>query len=119
LFKPGSLARFETQFGLCWEKMHEFLVFLFAIAAGITASGLTANIYGLLGGEPTTRLSTVIHYAVMIVAGPVVLAANSTRSFRQKECSRAAYALALVFSGYWSFAMGLFILSVAVGLRHA
>ncbi len=55
----------------------------------------------------------------MIIAGPVVLIGNSTRSFRQKECSRAAYALALVFSGYWAFAMGLFILSVAVSLQHA
>ncbi len=97
--------------------MHDFLVFLFAIAAGMTASGLTANIYRLFGGDPTTRLAPAVHYMVMIVAGPVVLAANSTRSFRQKECSRAAYALALVFSGYWSFAMGLLILSIAVGLR--
>jgi len=99
--------------------MHNFIVFLFAIAAGVTASGLTANVYRLAGGEPTTRLSTFIHYAVMIIAGPVVLIANSTRSFRQKECSRAAYALALVFSGYWAFAMGLFILSLAVSLQHA
>ena len=99
--------------------MHNFIVFLFAISAGVTASGLSANIYRLAGGEPTTRLSTIVHYAVMIVAGPVVLIGNSTRSFRQKECSRAAYALALVFSGYWAFAMGLFILSVAVSLHTA
>jgi hypothetical protein len=99
--------------------MHNFIVFLFAISAGVTASGLSANIYRLAGGEPTTRLSTIVHYAVMIIAGPVVLMANSTRSFRQKECSRGAYALALVFSGYWAFAMGLFILSVAVSLHSA
>ena len=99
--------------------MHELAVFLFSIAAGVTASGLTGSVYRLLGGEPTTRLATAVHYAVMIVAGPVVLVTNSTRSFRQKECSRAAYALALVFSGYWAFAMGLFILTVVVGLRAA
>src|SRR3954468_11447621 len=99
--------------------MHNFIVFLFAIAAGVTASGLAANIYRLAGGAPTTRLSTIVHYAVMIIAGPVVLMANSTRSFRQKECSRAAYALALMFGAYWAFAMGLFILSVAVSLHSA
>lgn len=99
--------------------MHNFTVFLFAIAAGVTASGLTANIYRLLGGEPTTRLATFVHYAVMIVAGPVVLFANSTRSFRQKECSRVAYALALAFGGYWAFAMGVLILSLAVSLHAA
>jgi hypothetical protein len=113
------LTRFETQIWIRRVKMHNFLVFLFAIAAGVTASGLTASIYRLTAGEPETRLATAIHYAVMIIAGPVVLIANSTRSFRQKECSRAAYALALVFSGYWSFAMGLLILSIAVGLRAA
>jgi hypothetical protein len=46
-----------------------------------------------------------------------VLADNSTRSFRKKECSKTAYALALVLSLYWSFATGLFILSLVVALR--
>jgi hypothetical protein len=99
--------------------MHDFIVFLFAIAAGVTVSGLTANIYRLFGGEPKSKLSTLVHYSVMIFAGPVVLVTNSTRSFRQKECSRAAYALALVFSAYWAFAMGLFILTVVVRLHTA
>lgn len=99
--------------------MREFLVFLFAIAAGMTASGLVANIYRLVASEPKTRLATVIHCAVMIIAGPVMLVGNSTKSLRAKQCSKAAYALALALSGYWSFAMGVLVLSLVLALRAA
>jgi hypothetical protein len=99
--------------------MHQFLVFLFAIAAGMTASGLVANIYRLVASEPKTRLATVIHCAVMVIAGPVMLVGNSTKSLRAKQCSKAAYALALALSGYWSFAMGVLFLSIFIALRGA
>jgi hypothetical protein len=97
--------------------MHDVIVFLFAIAAGMTLSGLVANTYRLLASEPKTRFATFIHCAVMVFAGPVMLIGNSTKSFRDKECSKVAYALALALSGYWSFAMGLFILSLVVAFR--
>jgi len=93
------------------------MITLFAVCAGMTAAGLISSIYRLLANEPSTKLGTFILYAVMMVAGPVVLADNSTRSFRKKECSKTAYALALVLSLYWSFAIGLFILSLVVALR--
>jgi hypothetical protein len=99
--------------------MHEFLIFLFAIAAGMTASGLVANIYRLVASEPKTRFATVVHCAVMIIAGPVMLVANSTKSLRAKQCSKAAYALALALSGYWSFTMGVLVLSLVLALRAA
>jgi len=92
--------------------MHNFIVFLFAVAAGMTAAGLLSSLYRLLASEPTTRLGTVTLYAVMVIAGPVVLAGNSTRSFRKKECSKTAYFMALILSLYWSFATGMFILSI-------
>jgi len=97
--------------------MHAIMITLFAVCAGMTAAGLISSIYRLLANEPSTKLGTFILYAVMVVAGPVVLADNSTRSFRKKECSKTAYALALVLSLYWSFAIGLFILSLVVALR--
>jgi hypothetical protein len=97
--------------------MHDFLVFLFAIACGMTASGLVANVYCLVASEPKTRLGSVVQCAVMVVAGPVMLVSNSTKSLRAKECSKAAYALALALSGYWSFAMGTFFLSLVLALQ--
>lgn len=97
--------------------MHEFIVFLFSIAAGMTVSGLFASAYRMVAHEPQTKLALVLHYTVMVVAGPAMLAGNSTQSFRDKQCSRIAYALALAFSGYWAFAMGVLILSLAVRLN--
>jgi len=96
--------------------MHNFIVFLFSVAAGMTAAGLLSNLYSLLANEPNTKLGTFIHYIVMVIAGPVVLAGNSTKSFRKKECSKTAYALALALSIYWSFATGIFILSLVLAL---
>jgi len=95
--------------------MHNFAVFLFAIAAGMTASGIIANLYRLAAREQKRgRIGTIVHCAVMIFAGPVVLAENSTKAFRKKACSGAAYGLALALSAYWSFAMGIFVLSVCI-----
>ena len=99
--------------------MHPLLTFMFAIGAGMTTAGLLSSIYSLLANEPSTKLGTFVHYAVMVIAGPVVLAGNSTKSFRKKECSTAAFALALALSVYWSFATGTFILSVIVKLIGA
>ncbi|MEO8300301.1 MAG: hypothetical protein ABI608_00835 [Rhizomicrobium sp.] len=99
--------------------MHDFTVFLFAIAAGITSSGLLASLYRLIAREPKTKIETVLHYAVMVIAGPVILIGNSTKSYRKKECSKAAYAMAIAVSGYWAFATGVFILSVCVSWQGA
>jgi hypothetical protein len=96
--------------------MPPLMIFLFTIASGMTAAGLLSSLYSLLANEPTTKLGTFIHYAVMVIAGPVVLAGNSTSSFRKKECSTAAFALALALSTYWAFATGTFILAVIIAL---
>ena len=99
--------------------MHPLLTFMCAIAAGMTTAGLLSSLYGLLANEPSTKLGTFVHYAVMVIAGPAVLAGNSTKSFRKKECSTTAFALALALSLYWSFATGTFILSILVVLKGA
>ena len=97
--------------------MHSLMIVLFAVSAGMTAAGLISSLYRLAAREPSTRLGTALLYVVMAIAGPAILAGNSTRSFRKKECTKTAYAMALVLSLYWSFATGLFILSLMVALR--
>ena len=99
--------------------MPPFIAFLFTIASGMTAAGLLSSLYRLLANEPRTKLGTFIHYAVMVIAGPVVLAGNSTMSFRKKECSTVAFALALALSTYWAFATGTFILAVILAMQSA
>jgi hypothetical protein len=98
-------------------NMHDFTISLFIIAAGMTASGIIASVYRMIAKEPTTVVGTCLHYIVMVVAGPVVLISNSTKSFREKQCSKPAYALAIALGTYWSFATGLLIVSLAVAVR--
>jgi hypothetical protein len=97
--------------------MHKFGVFMFAIAAGMTASGIIASLYRMIAREPRTWVATCLHYAVMIVAGPVVLMGNSIKSFRDKQCSKAACALAIALGSYWSYIAGVLILSAAAAIR--
>ena len=88
------------------------LLLLFAVAAGLTASGIVANIYRIVARKPQTPPETAIYYVVMIIAGPSVLFENATKSFRTRACSRLAYGLAVAITGYWCFALGLMILSI-------
>jgi hypothetical protein len=92
--------------------LRDFIVLLFAVAGGLTLSGIVANLYRILGRKPDGRALTLFYYLVMVVAGPSVLFENATRSYRAKDCSRLAYGFAVTLAGYWAFALGLLILSL-------
>jgi fucose permease len=94
--------------------MHGLLIVLFAIAFGFTASGITANSYKLIAKKPETLPARIVYAGVMILAGPNVLFENAATSFRAKKCSTIAFWLAAVVAGYWSFIVGLFVLSLYV-----
>ena len=94
--------------------MRNFILLLFALAGGLTLSGIAANLYRLLAKKPSGGWATYAHYAVMVLAGPSVLFENSTRSFRKKECGRAAYGFALGLALYWAFMLGLILVRAAL-----
>lgn len=96
--------------------MRQLLILLFALAGGLTLSGIAANLYRILARKPASRPETILYFAVMAVAGPSVLFNNATKSFRSHACSPAAYLFAAMVAGYWSFALGLLILSFCVKL---
>jgi hypothetical protein len=52
----------------------------------------------------------------MVVAGPTVLFDNAARSWKTKSCSAMAFWLATAICGYWSFALGLFVIELALSL---
>jgi hypothetical protein len=91
--------------------VRQSLMLLFSLAAGLTISGIAANLYRLLARKPESRPEKLVYLAVMTLAGPSVLFNNATRSFRGKACSAAAYLFAVPLTGYWSFALGAIILS--------
>ena len=96
--------------------MRQVLILLFALAGGLTLSGIAANLYRILARKPASRPETILYFAVMTVAGPSVLFHNATKSFRSQACSAAAYLFAAMVAGYWSFALGLVILSFCIPL---
>jgi len=83
---------------------------LFALAAGLTLSGVAANLYRILARKPENAPERVLYLAVMTMAGPSVLFNNATKSFRGRDCSAAAYLFAVTLTAYWSFALGQIIL---------
>ena len=92
--------------------LHELLVALFITTAGLTASGIVANLYRLAAGK--TDPARAIYLAVMVVAGPSVLLDNAAKARRKKECSYIAFFLAAALALYWSLAIGLFVVAAAI-----
>src|SRR5580698_4648056 len=94
--------------------MRQSVMLLFALAAGLTLSGIAANLYRLLARKPQSLPERMLYFAVMSLAGPSVLINNATKSFRGKSCSTTSYLFAVSLTGYWSFALGVIILSMLV-----
>ena len=98
------------------DKLHNFVVMLFSIAAGFTASGIVANVYRLLARKPESKIGKSVYIAVMVFAGPSVLVGSAVKKFRAKSCSVYAFWLATAVAGYWSFAIGLFVFNLSLAL---
>ena len=97
--------------------MHNAMVALFAMTAGFTASGIVANLYRLLIKKGEGWASKIGYVAVMVIAGPSVLFDNAARTWRKKDCSAIAFWLAAAVSSYWSLALGLFVLQLALSIK--
>jgi hypothetical protein len=121
----GLAAGFETRpripgtgVMLGQHFLRDMTVLMFALAGGLTLSGIIANIYRMLARKPQNQGEKLLYYAVMAFAGASVLLENATRSYRKKDCSAPAYGFAIAIVGYWCFVLGLGVLSVAVYLKH-
>ena len=94
--------------------MHGLIVILFAIAGGLTTSGIVANLYRVAVRPSQNAREGMAYWVIMAIAGPTVLIENSTRSFIAKKAEPLVYAAALGISLYWAFVIGLFALSLCV-----
>jgi hypothetical protein len=94
--------------------MRNFLLMMFSIAAGLALSGIVANLYRLTATKPKNAVETWVYYGVMVLAGPSVLFDNATRTFRKKECTRTAFALAIGLATYWAMVLGAVLLEVVI-----
>lgn len=96
--------------------MYGFVLMLFAITVGFTASGIAANLYRLSGAEAKTSAERTIRLVVMVVAGPSMIFENAVQGLMSKKWTRATFWLATVGVTYWSLALGLLVLQVALAL---
>lgn len=96
--------------------MRNFLLMMFAIAGGLTLSGIVANLYRLTATKPKTAGEMWLYYGVMALAGPSVLFDNATRTFRKKECTRMAFAFAISLATYWAMLLGAILLEVVIAV---
>jgi hypothetical protein len=94
--------------------MRSVWIILFAMTAGFTASGIVANLYRVCTPSSEKGSSAVLRGIVMIVAGPNVIFETAIRAFVRKEWSPSFFWLVSAGLAYWSLAIGLFILDVAV-----
>ncbi len=94
--------------------MRGLLLILFAVTAGFTVSGITANLYRLAGFTTETRAGRIFRNLVLIVAGPSVILENAVRSRMNKECSALVFWLVASVVIYWSLGLGLFALQIAM-----
>jgi hypothetical protein len=98
----------------------DVVLILFATTAGFTASGIIANVYRLIVKKAETTVGRITYVAVMIVAGPTVLFDNAARAWRTKACSATAFWFAAAICGYWSLALGLLVIQLALAVsRHS
>jgi len=95
---------------------HSVVVVMFAMSVGFTASGIVANVYRLAAGPRQDAITRTAYYISMVIAGPNYLCAHAARALRARTCSHSAFWLAAAIAGYWSLALGLLVLNVALAL---
>jgi hypothetical protein len=95
-------------------RMDSFWLILFATTAGFTASGIIANLYRVCGFSAQTTPARVARSIVMIFAGPSVIFETAMRGFLKKEWSRSFFWLVAAGLAYWSLAIGLFVMDLAM-----
>jgi hypothetical protein len=96
--------------------MHGIWLALFAIVTGFTASGIVANLYRLSGVTGNTVNGRTVRMIVMVVAGPSVVFEHAMKGLMAKEWSPVIFWLVTGVMMYWSLAIGLFVLDVAMHL---
>jgi hypothetical protein len=96
--------------------MHAFWLFLFAVTAGFTASGVIANLYRVCGLKAQNTTGRVFQAVVLVVAGPNVLFEKAMRGLLQKEWKPITFWLVSAGVFYWSLALGLLVLEIAVSM---
>jgi len=94
--------------------MHMIGLLFFSIAAGFTASAIVANLYRISGFRVQTPRGELVRLTVLVVAGPSVIFESALRAFNAKDRNAASFWLVTAGVLYWSLAIGLLVIDVAI-----
>jgi hypothetical protein len=94
--------------------MKDLWLVLFSIGAGFTASGIVTSLYRLTGFDSESTKGKAVRIAVMVVAGPCMLFESAFKGFRAKKWPSIFFWLATAGAAYWSLAIGLFVIDLAI-----
>jgi hypothetical protein len=102
------------------DYVRDAVLLLLIVLAGFSVSGLTASFYQLLTGKtefalsPKSDAARVWAIGLSAVTGPAVLAINAVKAQLSGGQDRAYFAFALSVVAVWSYALGLFVVSLAI-----
>jgi hypothetical protein len=96
--------------------MDSFLLILFATTAGFTTSGIIANLYRVCGLSADKSGAWPVRTVVMIFAGPTLFFEAAVRGLTKKEWSKSFFWMVAAGLAYWSLAIGLLVLDIALKL---
>ena len=96
--------------------MHAFWLVLFSITAGFTASGIVANLYRVCGFTTKTTAGRMFRAVILVLAGPNVLFESAMRGRLSKAWNPVSFWLVTAAVLYWSFALGLMVMEVAISI---
>lgn len=94
--------------------MKDLWLVFFCIGAGFTLSGIVLSIYRLAKVNEQSRGGKIARIAVTAIAGPVILIESAAKGFIAKRWPPVFFWLATAGAAYWSLAIGLFVIDVAI-----
>ena len=101
--------------------MTEFGVFLFTIATGFVAAGLSGSLYRLVTKKPASfqllsdsSAMMMAGVVTLVFAGPAVIMRNALRAQIIENRPPFWLLLSAMIAVFWSFMVGLFVLSILI-----
>ena len=94
--------------------MKDLWLILFSVGAGFTLSGIVASVYRLASLDETTPRGKIVRVAVMVLAGPAMIFESAMKGFLAKKWPPVFFWLAVAGVTYWSLALGLFVIDLAI-----
>ena len=96
--------------------MQGLTLVLFAMAAGFTASSIVASLYRMVNDAPAPERRAWLRPVLLVFAGPNLILDAAVKGFAAKTWAPLLFWCAIAGLAYWSMALGLLVIGVAVSV---